>query len=265
MKWLLITGFVIAGIGFALLVVSGVPMQQLEEVAHVYVAKVPDGRGSAIRVLPREPYEVNVDRMIALLPFCPSVKEVDLPAIPNLRQRLETLSTNTQIISFRLLSGKLDNNDVLILGKMKQLQSLELSFSPRITDDGISQLAECTKLRVLTLERTGVAGTGLAKLAGCKDLERLRLADCPVTDESVVLIPRFPKMKNMSLAETQITAKGLMHFVTWHRLHGLGIPKEISREARVEFNRQWLEAYHRARAAGEDLPEKARPPVYVRD
>jgi hypothetical protein len=42
----------------------------------------------AYKARAREPYDVHFDRMLAILPFCPGVKELNIPPMSDYRRRL---------------------------------------------------------------------------------------------------------------------------------------------------------------------------------
>lgn len=89
---------------------------------------------------------------------------------------------------------------------------------------------------------------GFAALVGCQEVRTIDLTACPVTDETVVQIPRFTNLSHMCLAGTQITNKGALHFLDWASLDGFGGPQQISGEVLPEFKRRFRA---RVAAAGE--------------
>jgi hypothetical protein len=246
-----------------LMVVYFGPSVWLSMITSAHSTQVKGWQDPAVRVLPLRPYDVNVDRVIFLLPFVPSVQEVRLPEIANVKPRLARLARVPSIISLYLFNIGLTDDDLSELSDMPQLEWLNIGGNEKVSDVGIAHLAQCRRLRHLNLESTGVVGMSLEKLAGCKDIDTLELMNCPVTDEAIVRIPRFPKIVNVNLSDTRMTEKGLMHFVNWHYLKLLAIPNEISREARLEFNREWRAEYDRAREAGEDVPSVPGRGVFV--
>lgn len=265
MRMLVLAGFVIAGGGSGLIFLSDAPMERLETIAALHVARVHGGRDRSVAATPRAPYDMNVDKVIDLLPLCPSVKEFRMVPMAGKRERLARIVKSPWIISIDLGLTDAVDDDLAALGGMDDLEWLDLTGNVGVTDAGIAHLAKCTTLRTLNLAHTSVTGTTLADLANCRALETLELMACPVTDETVAMIPRFPKIMKINLSETQITEKGLRHFVNWHYLTLLGIPNSIPRDARIEFNRQWRAEYERAKAAGEDVPPKPGRGVYVRE
>lgn len=202
----------------------------------------------AYSVLARPPYGVHVDRILAILPFCPSVKEVSMPPMPDRRRRLARLAKSPWIISLDLSYSDIVDDDLAELAGMAQLEYLYLEGNPKITDVGIAHLAKCTKLRFMNLTHTNVTGTGFAALADCQELRTLDLSACPVTDETVVLIPRLNSLQEIYLDRTRVTDTGVRHFLDFPSLEGIyGSPHQISDEFWQEFKRRIRE---RDQAAG---------------
>lgn len=209
--------------------------------ANLYRTRALGWSDPAYKAKARPPYDINVDRMIAILPFCPSVKEVRMFPMPDFRRRLARLAKSPWIISLDLSTSGIVDDDLAALAGMTQLEYLYLENNSKITDVGIAHLAKCTKLRFMELTHTSVTGTGFAALAGCQELQTIDLSECPVTDETVVQIPRFMKLAHIYLAGTQITDTGALHFLEWTSLDGFGGPQQISAEVWQEFKLRFRE------------------------
>jgi hypothetical protein len=193
----------------------------------------------AYKARAREPYDVHFDRMLAILPFCPCVKEVNMPPMSDYRRRLARLAKSPWIISLDLSNSDIKDGDLAVLADMTQLEYLFLSGNPKLTDAGIAHLAKCTRLRHLDLRETSVTGTGFAALAACQELRTIDLTQCPVTDDTVVQIPRFAVLDNIYLGGTQITDTGARHFLEWTSLDGFGGPEQITEDLWQEFKKRW--------------------------
>jgi hypothetical protein len=201
----------------------------------------------AYKARAREPYDVHFDRMLAILPFCPCVKEVNMPPMSDYRRRLARLAKSPWIISLDLSNSDIEDDDLAALANMTQLAYIYLEGNPKLTDAGIAHLARCTKLRHLELRQTSVTGTGFAALAACQELRTIDLTQCPVTDETVVQIPRFAVLDNIYLGGTQITDTGARHFLEWTSLDGFGGPAQITEDLWQEFKKRWRQREEEAR------------------
>jgi hypothetical protein len=215
--------------------------------ANLYRTRAFGWSDPAHSLTPREPYDVHFDRMLMLLPFCPSVKEVRVVPVSEFRRRLARLARSPWIVSLNLSYSGIVDDDLAALTGMTQLEYVYLEGNRQITDAGVAHLAKCTKLRHLDLRQTCLTGTGLAALAACQELRTIDLTECPVTDETVVQIPRFTKLDRIYLADTQITDKGARHFLEWTSLDGFGGPRQISEDVWREFKQRFRA---REKAAG---------------
>jgi hypothetical protein len=181
----------------------------------------------------------------------------------SLKARLARLAGNPWVVSLDLSFVGARDEDVAALASMSQLEWLDLSGNPEITDQGLAHLAKCTRLRCLTLTGTSVTPAGIGALKECQDLEYLFMPDCVVTDDNVMLIPRFPRMNSIGFHGAALTEKGLEHFLNWHFLRTFGVLKTaIPRESEIEFNKRFVAEWERAKAAGEDVPPKKPPRGY---
>ena len=212
--------------------------------------------------------EASNDWKIWVLPLFPSINEVRLGRItpPNqaasLKVRLARLAGNPWVVSLDLGSIGATDEDLAVLAKMSQLEWLDVSGNPEITDNGIAHLAKCRRLRCLTLEGTGVTPAGIAALKECQELEYLSMGDCVVTDENVMLIPRFRKMNFIRFHGTDLTEKGLEHFLNWHFLKTFAVKVTTTRDSQIEFNKRFVAEWERAKAAGEAVPPRKPPRGY---
>lgn len=195
-----------------------------------------------------------------MLPMFPSIKEVALSrrapftGAPPLADRLAKLASNPWLVSLDLYRVDVTDADVISIASMSQLEWLNLSGNPKITDTGIAHLARCTRLRYLDLDGTRVTPAGIAALSDCINLEYLSMRECVVTDENVEQIPRFPRLRHVFFNGAGLTEKGIEHFLTWHFLTTFGAHSTIPQESRIELNKRFRAEWERAKAAGEDVP-----------
>ncbi len=102
------------------------------------------------------------------------------------------------------------NGDGLaFLDGMKDLQELELIYTPAIDRAGGAHVGKLTNLKRL---RFGTAtADGLAGIAGLKGLEDLDLNYSNTTDEGVKHLAGLTGLKTLNLYATRVTEKGLAH------------------------------------------------------
>jgi len=200
---------------------------------------------------------------LRVLRRCPSVNRIYVQKMMNLRDALVEVATVEHIAALELRRTDVDEDDLAVLAGMKNLQFLDLSRNPTVTDAGVAALKGLKNLRYLDLTNTKVTGTGLKDRADMASLEHLTLNDCPVTDESLAAIPRFLKLEELLLGRTQVTDKGLMCLVGWHSLRRVTRSALTTKAGSKAFNEAFLAARRKAREAGEQMDPRDIPPVLI--
>jgi hypothetical protein len=103
--------------------------------------------------------------------------------------QLETLANNRSIRHLGIRNARLDNADVAVLGRMHQLESLELCHQQ-------------------------LDGTTLVDaLPRFKSLHRLALVHCPLDDKVLPAIAKLPALRELHLSHTTVTDAGIRHLV----------------------------------------------------
>jgi hypothetical protein len=95
------------------------------------------------------------------------------------------------------------------VGGLPATRSLFLTDTS-VTDAGLVALRPLTRLELLDLDGTRIAGPGLAHLAGMR-LARLALAHTPVDDEGLRHLPALAALEWIDLGETLVAGPGLAH------------------------------------------------------
>jgi hypothetical protein len=214
------------------------------------------------------PDEKNVSGFVdslAVVARCRSVRGLFVPRTDNLHEALTRVAKIQHLSRLRMRGTDVNEDDLAVLAGMKNLQYLDVSRNPTVTDAAVASLSGLENLRYLDLERTNVTGTGLKDRSDMVSLEHLTLNDCPVTDESLAAIPRFPKLTHLFLGGTQVTDAGLMSLVGWHSLRDVSWSDINTREGRRAFNEAFNAARRKARAAGEWTDDYDRGPVFMSD
>jgi Leucine-rich repeat (LRR) protein len=115
-----------------------------------------------------------------------------------------TIGRMTNLESLDLLgSSKITNAGIKSLVSLKKLRELGLTFIP-ISDDAIDAIAGMTELRTLHLGETQVTDVGFKKLATLIRLEELTPSP-GVTDQGLSILGNFPQLKSLGLKGHQIT------------------------------------------------------------
>jgi hypothetical protein len=93
---------------------------------------------------------------------------------------------------------------------LKQLQSLNL---PRncLKDENLQYLGLLPQLKCLSISHCGISDAGVKYLANCKNLMTLNLENNPkITDQSIKYLLSLKKLRYLRIADTSITAKGVL-------------------------------------------------------
>lgn len=256
-------------LGGAIAIAVAVGFQQMEPLdglrKHGYLSRgVGEVGADGYSFSPREMSAKNFVAAIDLIDRCRSVKRLNVPNMPQLGETLARVAKIDHVFSLSLFQQDITDADLAGLAGMKQLQFLELSHNPGVTDAGVAALTGLAGLRYLDLTGTSVNGTGLKDRTDMVSLEQLTLDDCPVTDESLAAIPRFPKLEELHLARTDVTDKGLMRLVGWHSLRNVRRSALMTKAGAQAFNEAFLAAKRKAREAGEPVSSRDIPPVFMK-
>jgi hypothetical protein len=124
-------------------------------------------------------------------------------------QHLASLAGLTSLEVFRCQG--FGSEGVLALAPLKKLTRLTLRDLPEVGNDGLAVLAELPELKRLYLhELASVSDDGLAHLAPTSQLEVLDVWSVPrLTDATAGVIARLPKLRELSIRETGLTAGSL--------------------------------------------------------
>jgi hypothetical protein len=108
----------------------------------------------------------------------------------------------------RLYGPWVTDTDLVPLGNLKELQSLDLSAS-QVTDTGLERLPELKGLRTLYLGGTNVTDAGMEHLANLKELQSLSLGATKITDAGLGSLKGFGLLQMLYIEATKVTDAGL--------------------------------------------------------
>lgn len=112
-----------------------------------------------------------------------------------------------------LSSADIDDAGLANLANCQQIREALLDGNPKVTAKGLKALQRSKRLRKLNVAKTSV-GAGLGEaLAFWSELEALLAQGSQVNDDAVKSIPDLPRLQNLSLADTPVTAGGLARLV----------------------------------------------------
>src|SRR5687768_5420104 len=88
------------------------------------------------------------------------------------------------VVSVKVDSTKVTNDDLRLIGKLRRLHTLSLNFT-QVSGEGLAHVRNCRQLRYLGLAETKVTSEGLAHVAEMTKLEDLILQRTPVDDRGI--------------------------------------------------------------------------------
>lgn len=118
------------------------------------------------------------------------------------------LSMLTGVRKLEVSNTHITDKCPLMLRSHDQLEVLDLSKNPLLTDRVIDRLRHLQTLRSIDLSDTAIKGEGLSKLAAMPHLERLVLAGTQVTDDALWELSSLKRLKELDLSRTPITGSG---------------------------------------------------------
>jgi hypothetical protein len=109
-------------------------------------------------------------------------KSINMGCKNSISFKLPLILNNTilkNVIQLNLRKCNLMNCHLLYLKNLVNLQKLDLSYNPKITNEGFTHLYNLTNLRILNLENSkNITDTGLNQFTNFDKLEELNIADC---------------------------------------------------------------------------------------
>jgi Leucine-rich repeat (LRR) protein len=97
-----------------------------------------------------------------------------------------------------------------VLSRLPELRELQLISLPKITDEGLSHLAELKNLEQLTINGCPINGTCWKNLQS-KSLTMLDASTCQINDAALEHLSGATELVELSLAQNKITGAGLSH------------------------------------------------------
>lgn len=92
---------------------------------------------------------------------------------------------------------------------LTSLETLELGWSEKITDEGLRHLRGLKNLKTLYLYRTRLRGPGLKYIAELPHLQTLVLVDSHIDDSAMIFFKHMQELSTLHLGNTQITDASL--------------------------------------------------------
>lgn len=164
--------------------------------------------------LPDSQWQLNA----VLLANCKNIKSGDLDKLESCRSLITLYAPATnlgdancqaigRITNLERLdltgSSQITNTGIKNLGPLRKLRTLGLTFLP-ISDEAMDVIAGMTELRTLHLGETQVTDVGFKKLATFVRLEELAVPP-GVTDQGLSILGNFPQLELLGLKQQHVT------------------------------------------------------------
>lgn len=159
----------------------------------------------------------------------PSLWRISLTNVEIGDRGLESFQ-NLQLKSLNLYGARVTDHSLPTIGRMKNLQSLNLgtavastthpaarrTFAPipedatpsQISDDGLKHLVDLTELESLDLSNSQITDLGLRSLRRMKKLDTLDLTGCRITDTGLIELQELPELNLLFVESTDVTKEG---------------------------------------------------------
>lgn len=137
--------------------------------------------------------------------------DLDLPSVAPFLERLHNV---------RFLNAPSVASDGLLkyVRNWPMLESLDLSFSSDVTDDGLRNVRDLNHLTHLHLRATPIGDSGLNHIASLKALLWLDLSETKVTDLGMRHLTGLTSLERLDLGRTRISDKGLESLASLEKL-----------------------------------------------
>jgi Leucine-rich repeat (LRR) protein len=123
-------------------------------------------------------------------------------------------------------NSKMTDNGLKALTNLRSLRNLRLGKQCLFTDRGISYLASLPSLKVLWLDTHNITDEAMRGLARSRSLERLNMFWLDtITDRGIVYLKDAPRLKKLSVGHAKLTDTGLSNFADYENLDYLHLPK----------------------------------------
>ncbi|MBN2588988.1 MAG: sigma-70 family RNA polymerase sigma factor [Sedimentisphaerales bacterium] len=124
--------------------------------------------------------------------------------------------------AIKIDSEQFDDSGMKNLARLTQLESIDVYWNNRITDEGVKYLKNLPNLKTFSTLRGKLSDEGLSHLQECKNIESLFLPDS-FSDEGLSYLGRMSKLKHLDRVGGTYTDKGVAELAKCKRLESLVI------------------------------------------
>lgn len=136
---------------------------------------------------------------------------------------LRQIASNQTIRTLDLSHTHLSDRALLYLRPASQIESLDLSFSEQLADEGLAYIKDWKKLRGINLHGTKVTDTTAGYLSNMPELTFVDLGFARITDSGLSFLMRLKSLESVVLGGNRLTSAGLQTLRAFRNLRALDL------------------------------------------
>ena len=204
-----------------MLVISSLNSEQLPALLKSLQATVVRGKDGAIVQISVARSDVTDDDL-AVISSAKQLRKLDLYGTNISDAGLVHVSKLGNLDSLNLgFCHRLTNESVDSIVKLKRLKYLNLGFCRRISDAALERLGALTELETLNLSLTSVGDNSLKQISMLKKLDALDLDGTAITNEGLKPLTTLPRLRSLRLIGTPISDNAIEHLSKLNKLRHL--------------------------------------------
>jgi internalin A len=114
-------------------------------------------------------------------------------------EKIQQLSQSTKLKRLRIVNANISDEELLLIGKIAQLELLDLSGCNQITDAGVSHLAKLSKLKNLSLGSPSITDASLETICQLPALAAVTLQGCTINGPGLIHLGKLTRLKEFGL------------------------------------------------------------------
>jgi hypothetical protein len=130
---------------------------------------------------------------------------------------------------------KPSDKDLFALRSFPNLEGLDFSVTPSITDAGLVEVESLSDLKMLGLMKTSITDAGLLRLKNLTRLRELNLMGTGITDSGLENLKPLTHLQYLYLSGTKVTNAGLVHLQSFPQLEKLNLPGTSISDAGLRY------------------------------
>jgi Leucine-rich repeat (LRR) protein len=149
------------------------------------------------------------------------------------------------------LSHEADDSLLAQIGRLSALEDLDFrgygsgyTGQSRLTDAGLAQLRELTRLRRLRLGASKIKGAGLLHLSGLRGLTNLDLENIQIADDDAKALSSLTMLEGLLIDSDELTDAGMVHLAPLKQLKCLDLRAQKVTATGLRLLKGWSQLEH---------------------